>query len=339
VLSKPLGLIRRGLSDPADLRATITSRLRSLWPHDSFPSFHSVRHRGTRVLINDAALSFWTSAARRDPAFEPIYSGHQIDRPIPPAIDAAPSVPPPVSSRNSPTSTATGRHSAVDRLVDSAQEYGFGLLEDFLPDSKAEAVRREFAALPSEPDMIMGTGAALYERTASPEFLALFDDVIRRITARVYGRAMDPPRTTTIDRVQLAGNDTDDPNTILHIDRFLPCVKVFYYPHPITDIDHSPYGFIPGSHIINRRYIESVRESFSELPYRARPFSMRNPTDNAEQAILTGGNSLMLTYTNGLHRRTPFGPTAAQGSFRESAMFMFYDDYTRRDLLSNLFRR
>ena len=214
-----ISLVRRGISDPARLYPAVTRRLRSLGWRDSFPvASHAVRQRASRILISNAALSFWTSAGRRDPAFGPIYSEREISGRRPRAIDTpqtddapAPSDEvPKAASPQLPTKPA-GRRRAINELVDGVQELGFGLLEDFLPDSTMQAVREEFDSLPAEPNAMMGNGAALY--------------------------------------------------------------------------------------------------------------------------------SLLLTYTNGPHRRTPFGTTAAQGSFRESAMFMFYDEYTRRDLLANLFRR
>jgi hypothetical protein len=62
---------------------------------------------------------------------------------------------------------------------------------------------------------------------------------------------------------------------------------------------------------------------------------MRNPTTNSELPILVQGNTLMLTYTNGLHRRTPFGGSARPGAAqREAVTWMFYNLHTRFRLLS-----
>jgi len=272
------------------------------------------------MLTENASLSFWNAVARRNPALAPAYRSGQA-----------------VAVQRCDSTGLLVPSTTISELVDDAQKYGIALMEDFLSESQYRVVRDEFDSHSDEPNRFLGSGVAHYERRASPEFLAIFDDAIGDITQRIFGRSLHAPRKMTfIQRDELIGRDVDDPNTILHIDRFIPCVKIFYYPHPILDADQSPFGYVPQSHIVNDEYRACVREFISERPFRVKPFGMRNPTANSECPVLTNGNSILLSFTNGLHRRTPFGVSAPMGSFREVAAFVFYNDYTRRSLLSDV---
>lgn len=304
--------------------ATALSKLRyKLLGKDLHPRVRvPIRNRTARIVLNNVALSFWTAAARRNAAFGTVFAAEGV------AV-------PDVGTATGPTPSAS-----VDELIRDAQKFGVAIIEDFLPESQFTLVRDEFDTLGEADSIPFGTGAKCHIRPASAEFRTLFDDVIQQITRSVYGHGYESPKdtSTALQRVELTGVDANDSNTVGHIDRFLPCIKVFYYPHAIPDADQSPYAFVPGSHVVTRQYLANVREAFSTLEYNVNPFPIRNPTTNPEWPVLTKGNSLVLTYTNGLHRRTPFGPTARPGSFRESACFMFYDDYSRWDLLSNFAR-
>lgn len=292
---------------------------RALIGRDNYPRAElSIPHHASAVLVNNAALRFWTSVARQTPAFAPIYTDHA-------AAESEPDLIPSTS---------------IGQLVDCAKKYGIAIIEDFLPDSRFRIAREEFDSIPDRQAGRMGDGVALYERTASSRFREIFDPTIVEITSRVFGRGFrSRPGKVAIDRAVLQSKDVNDSNTRAHMDRFLPCIKVFYYPHPIADVSQSPYGYVPQSHLVTQEYLACVRDYYSAVPDGASAPQMGNPTGNPERPVLTGGNSLLLTYTNGLHRRMPFGATAPAGSYREAAVFAFYNDFTRKDLLSNAFRQ
>ena len=118
--------------------------------------------------------------------------------------------------------------------------------------------------------------------------------------------------------------DLDDPDSRLHIDRFIPCLKFFYFPEEVS-VENSPLGFVPYSHICNGAYEDAVIGGMKRYyKERTRPFSIDNPTSSRELQITVPGNSLVAAYTNGLHRRVPFLPGSEFGMTRKSLRFDFY---------------
>lgn len=103
-------------------------------------------------------------------------------------------------------------------------------------------------------------------------------------------------------------DDKADPNTIPHLDRFIPTLKAFYFPFAVSDYQ-SPFSFAPCSHIIDSFYQQSFKDAYifnkanNVSPFRPTPeFEQKFPLVN----IVVPGNSLVLAFTNGLHRRVPF---------------------------------
>ena len=114
---------------------------------------------------------------------------------------------------------------------------------------------------------------------------------------------------------KLISGDTDskDPNTILHIDRFVPSLKIFYFPTGVN-AEQSPYVYCKGSHIIDKEHLEYYLEYLFEInknqsnKEQSLPFMMpkKYVEQYEEEDIVCPPNSLVFTLTNGLHRRKGF---------------------------------
>lgn len=352
----------RFLKEIAINRATASyvSVRKKLW-QDLHPRVYiNIRNRDLSLFVNNAAFDFWTAVAKRNHAFARVYAGPTPASAMPKPAPAPANTPRPLQLASpsqshdlQPDRQAAGKElclttiesrleaiktRSVDELIQTATHQGVAVLEDFLPDAKRQTVLQDFATIKDVKATPLGVGVRCFSRKPSAQFREVFDDVTLHVTKILYGIGYRVPkdRFAFVQRLELETQDRNDSNTILHIDRHVPSFKFFYYPHPITDPDQSPFGYVPESHFINDRYIDKIRSEFKRKPYASKPFAMENPTDNPELPILVQGNTLVLAYTNGLHRRTPFGSSATPGAYREAASWMFYNLHTRLRLLSQV---
>jgi hypothetical protein len=89
--------------------------------------------------------------------------------------------------------------------------------------------------------------------------------------------------------------------TYLHSDRFIPHFKMFYSPYKIDSGD-APFQFSRGSHIINDNYKKFFinAKSFDETD------ELSNHLMNEIITVTVPENTLYISFTNGLHRRSDF---------------------------------
>lgn len=234
--------------------------------------------------------------------------------------------------------------SDIDDCLVRSQKYGCSYLENFLSDEEFCVVARHFEELEQAhqragiPAGKIGAGVSVVTGAIEGKVSAIFVEKLNRAVNNALNIRFSPSRRSMTSQVlQNISKDLDDPNTELHIDRFIPCLKFFYFPESV-DSDQSPYGFVPYSHICSDDYSDSVIEGMKRYhDERTRPFSIQNPTTAAEVEITIPGNTLVAAYTNGLHRRVPFTSEKEFGMTRKSMRFDFYSSFNKLSLLKGLF--
>mgnify|MGYP006139392087 CR=1 FL=1 len=89
--------------------------------------------------------------------------------------------------------------------------------------------------------------------------------------------------------------------TYLHSDRFIPHFKMFYSPHKIDSGD-APFQFARSSHIVNENYKNFFinSKSFDETDELSKYLM------NEIITVTVPENTLYISFTNGLHRRSDF---------------------------------
>ena len=93
--------------------------------------------------------------------------------------------------------------------------------------------------------------------------------------------------------------DKGDSNTIQHIDRWLPAIKIFYFPSEVS-LNEAPFGYVPFSHIINKIYLREVKNGIrNRSNYKYPLFKINNPTAN-EELLLTVPKNTILCFTNSI---------------------------------------
>jgi hypothetical protein len=114
----------------------------------------------------------------------------------------------------------------------------------------------------------------------------------------------------------------------MHIDRFLPNMKIYYSPFQITDSD-APFCYALGSHKINSHYIDYIKcaEFFSEEDPMSKRF-LEHKKD-----LVCKKNSLIVALTNGFHGRKSFSKIAK----RQVVFLQYHKSFNKISLLRRKF--
>ena len=146
------------------------------------------------------------------------------------------------------------------------------------------------------------------------------------ISKEIYGNIVKPThhylyhKSTELPEKEFPGDN------ILHVDRFLPNLKLIYFPFSVNK-DSAPFKYALGSHKINDEYLNFFLKNkkwvFDERNLEAKKF-LKNTIEVPLQE-----NSLVIALTNGFHARTPF-----RAKTDRSALFFTYPNF---NLLSLFF--
>ena len=281
-----------------------------------YPSiYHNTPNQIFEIPINIFRLNFWNYFARKNPYFRSLYINNLHNKSI---------------IKNSQTFKADN----IDELIARVKNIGCAYLEDYLEKNAYSEICKEFDNNNFNNYKKFGYGVKCFNKTILDENINIFQNDISYITKNLLGKKINI-RSIGVQRLQQEDYDLDDPNTKFHIDRFIPAIKIFYFPFEI-DEEHSPFGYIPYSHMISPEYKSSIISGFKNLKeIKKPPFEIDNPTCFSEIPILCKKNTLVISFTNGIHRRIPF--KYSKTGDRKSLRFIFYNHFTRLDLLKKSF--
>ena len=224
----------------------------------------------------------------------------------------------------------------IDEIIFKAKTYGCSFIPNYLDQDTFRYLENKY--LYSSKSLInnktkFGDGVQCINSKIDIQDLRFFDYDIKKITKDVLGK---PTKFNAIYQKLLnISSDKGDINTTKHIDRWLPAIKIFYFPREVS-LSEAPFGYIPFSHIVNKSYLKEVKKGIKKRStYRYPLFEINNPTSNEELLFTVPKNSILLAFTNGIHRRTPF--KKSNNHERHTFRFLFYDEFTKFDLLRNYF--
>jgi hypothetical protein len=160
------------------------------------------------------------------------------------------------------------------------------------------------------------------------QYFSSVKDLVDDVSKDLFGEGYNPD--IGIQCINAFDVDSKDPNTIPHIDRFVPCLKAFYFPFDV-EISGAPFAFAPGSHLINNFYRSSYMESL-EKRRNPKPFQMPSKflAHFNLKSFNVPANTLIFAFTNGIHCRTPFKTFPAE---RWSIAFYWYNSLTKAKIL------
>lgn len=121
------------------------------------------------------------------------------------------------------------------------------------------------------------------------------------LTKNVYGKILKSEAEFYIHKPIKIPEDIEHGDNNLHIDRFLPNMKILYSPFEINH-EGAPFCYALGSHKINENYLSFVKNSkkFNESDLAANQFLL-----NKMEATCKA-NTIIVALTSGFHGRKPF---------------------------------
>ncbi len=324
--SNPLNInTYRGLGNSNKNILRIKKFLLKLW---RFPEVYTfIGKPKYNYRVNSIRLKIWTSLCRINKNFDYIYNS---------------SIAKSAKKELYKFKLEDAKSKNINEMCINAKKFGFAYIEDFLPEWKLEKIKNEFLLLDKEDSSYLDYGNKvrcklvsddmLYKtKKLDDDYINYFKDDIAKIALRLLGKKIIVNEVTM---QRLSGSDKKqlDPNLITHIDRFIPCIKVFYFPESIK-FNNSPFGYNPYTHLITSDYLKAVKSSFKVYNANSKdPFTINNTLNSSEFAVTTKGNCLVVAITNGLHRRMPF--TNIENGNRNTLRFHFYNGYNKLDIVT-----
>ena len=130
------------------------------------------------------------------------------------------------------------------------------------------------------------------------KFLRLVSDYFTR---NIYGKTLETNAEFYIHKALKVPEDIEHGDNNLHIDRFLPNMKILYSPFEITE-QGAPFCYALGSHKIKDDYLKFIKNSkkFNESENSAE-FFLKN-----KKEITCKANTIIVALTSGFHGRKSF---------------------------------
>jgi hypothetical protein len=143
-------------------------------------------------------------------------------------------------------------------------------------------------------------------------------------TKNVYGKELNTSAEFHIHQCLKLPEDVEHGDNNMHIDRFLPNMKLYYSPFDINE-NCAPFCYALGSHKIDNQYINFIKSSklFSDVDPNAKYFL------KDKKEITCKANSLVVALTNGFHGRKPF----LEKTTRKVVFLQYHKSYNKISLL------
>ena len=162
----------------------------------------------------------------------------------------------------------------------------------------------------------------------NPVYLPTLNKINQFITKNIFGKPVD-----TFAEFFIHASINDEKvgqyeDTIFHVDRYLPCLKIIYSPNKILDTD-APFGFIKKSHKLNKKYMRDFLLNTTNVYLKDE--NLENNILNDEIKASCMDNSLIIAFTNGFHKRNIF---LKKNYLRKTVFFQFTKKFNRFSLFN-----
>ena len=127
------------------------------------------------------------------------------------------------------------------------------------------------------------------------------DYICEKVSELFYGKKLIPTKSLYIDKCFDVPEAKIRGDNFLHIDRFLPNLKILFSPYSITN-DDAPFTYSLNSHKINTNYVNFLlnTKNFDETDAYTENFKKN------KLKVTVKENSAIIAVTNGFHGRTSF---------------------------------
>lgn len=140
---------------------------------------------------------------------------------------------------------------------------------------------------------------------------------------KVYGKDYTNNAEFYLDKALRIPEDKIKGDNFIHIDRYVPNMKILYYPFEVN-LDNAPFTYCLGSHKINKNYTDFVLKGkrFDETE-EGSDFFLKN-----KKKITSKENSLIITLTSGFHGRSSFNKLKSR-----MIVFLQFASYNKLSLI------
>ena len=155
--------------------------------------------------------------------------------------------------------------------------------------------------------------------------------ISKKITTEIFGKEVVPTSEFYWHKSLKCPEEIIQGENHLHMDRFIPNLKMYYSPFQITEED-APFQWVLGSHKINEEYISHWKNSknYNEIEDKKNSEYLKNIPENNKIRVSLDANSLIAVFTNGLHCRSPF----LKKDRNRKVVFLHYGSFNKLSLLN-----
>ncbi len=199
---------------------------------------------------------------------------------------------------------------------EALKNYGIIIFENILSDNEREKIIETFNKINNGDKDFLKKNKVLelnkHEKSEDVLVKLLYSELdyypeiinfSKQVTEKIFGKVIDPVGQFLIHRSIKIPETIFPGDNNLHVDRFLPNLKLAYFPFDVEN-DYAPFTYAVGSHKINNRYknffINNENYIFDERNENSKTFFKQIIKANIKK------NSIIITLTNGFHGRAPF---------------------------------
>lgn len=220
-----------------------------------------------------------------------------------------------------------------DKQIKTLKENGILVLENVLDYNEHHSIKNKIKNLIDDEKMKNNEKMNLVETDdlykLSLEYnisdIKDLNNITNKISKLVYGKEIKPDSSIIYTKSLKIPERTYSGDNNLHPDRYLPNMKMFYYPFSV-DKDSAPFMYALGSHKIDKEYIQYYLENsnfiFDEENKSSEKFLKRKKIFPVKE------NSLIIAFTNGFHGRSKFKKDGDR-----TAIFLQFSKFDMKSLI------
>tara|TARA_S200000501_G_scaffold239895_1_gene224761 strand:- start:547 stop:1449 length:903 start_codon:yes stop_codon:yes gene_type:complete len=213
-----------------------------------------------------------------------------------------------------------------EKYLESLKENGIIILENALTDKDHKVIIENFNNILTEKSKNYRANESLikyFEIFDISNFrsLKLISDYF---TKNIYGKVLDTEAEFHVHKCLKFPEKIEPGDNNMHLDRFLPNMKILYSPFEIN-MEGAPFCYAIGSHKINDEYINFVKSSktYNESEAEA-SFFLKKKIE-----VVCKSNSIIVALTSGFHGRKSFESEAE----RKLVFLQYHKSFNKISLL------
>ena len=289
---------------------------------DVYPTgfFSGVRN----PFLNKIRMRFWTLIVKKQKKYQDFYRNY-------------------VYAKNPTLTDITSTQEDAPKFL---KEYGIALVKDVLnKDELDEFISISKDHLSQAPKQIIGD-SVIAERAKVLNRESQSTTKLINIANNIFNESICKSKKENIHiHIQrltkpINKRDLNDTNSEMHSDKFIPTIKIFFYPFGV-ELGHSQFEFIPYTHLINSDFYKSYDDFYDKVSTgknTSYACSIKNPTNQKSLKLAVPPNSLVICATNGIHRRSKFEDSLIpQETQRLSAHLLLYSQQKKISLINQFF--